>query len=193
LFRTAISAVPFLLPLMFQLAFGLSPLDSGLLLLAVFAGNLGMKPATTTVLGRFGFRRTLIWNGVLAIATVWACGLLTAATPTAVIVAVLFLSGLSRSMQFTTINALSFCDLDRTRMSGANTLFSMLQQMGNALGVAGGAIMLRAAALTHPGDPGATTTDFHLAFWAIGLVGLAGVWHFRRLAPDVGTALRENG
>ena len=69
LFRTAISAVPFLLPLMFQLAFGLSPLDSGLLLLAVFAGNLGMKPATTTVLGRFGFRRTLIWNGVLAIAT----------------------------------------------------------------------------------------------------------------------------
>src|SRR5262249_46501860 len=52
LFRTAISAVPFLLPLMFQLAFGLSPLDSGLLLLAVFAGNLGMKPATTTVLGR---------------------------------------------------------------------------------------------------------------------------------------------
>ena len=190
LFRTAVSAVPFLLPLMFQLAFGLSPLDSGLLLLAVFAGNLGMKPATTTVLGRFGFRRTLIWNGVLAIATVFACGLLTATTPTAVTLAVLFLSGLSRSMQFTTINALSFCDLDQPRMSGANTLFSMLQQMGNALGVAGGAIMLRAAALTHAGDAGTPATDFHIAFWAIGLVGLIGVWHFRRLAPDVGAALR---
>src|SRR5262252_1456349 len=150
LFRTAISAVPFLLPLMFQLAFGLSPLDSGLLLLAVFAGNLGMKPATNAVLGRFGFRRTLIWNGVLAVVTVFACGSLSAATPAAVIAAVLFLNGLSRSMQFTTINALSFCDLDRARMSGANTLFSMLQQMGNALGVAGSAVMLRAATLTHP-------------------------------------------
>ena len=75
------------------------------------------------MLGRFGFRRTLIWNGVLAMATVFACGLLTANTPTAIIVAVLFLSGLLRSMGFTTINALSFCDLDQSRMSGANTLF----------------------------------------------------------------------
>jgi EmrB/QacA subfamily drug resistance transporter len=190
LFRTAISAAPFLLPLMFQLAFGLSPLDSGLLLLAVFAGNLGMKPATSTVLGRFGFRRTLIWNGALAMATIFACGLLTAATPTVVIVAVLFLSGLSRSMEFTTINALSFCDLDQARMSGANTLFSMLQQMGNALGVAGGAILLRAAALTHAGEGQVTTADFHIAFWGIGLVGLLGVWHFRSLAPDVGAALK---
>src|SRR6266849_2624595 len=150
----------------------LDPLNSGLLLLAVFAGNLGMKPATTTVLGRFGFRRTLIWNGVLAIATIFACGLLTAATPAAVIVAALFLNGLTRSMEFTTINALSFSDLDQARMSGANTLFSMLQQMGNALGVAGGAVMLRAATLTHQGDAEVTTADFHIAFWAIGLIGL---------------------
>ncbi len=190
LFRTAISAAPFLLPLMFQLAFGLSPLDSGLLLLAVFAGNLGMKPATNAVLARFGFRRTLIWNGALAMATIFTCGLLTATTPAAVIAAVLFLSGLTRSMEFTAINALSFSDLDQTRMSGANTLFSMLQQMGNALGVAGGAIMLRAAALTHPADAEVTTADFHFAFWAIGLVGLAGVGHFRGLAGDAGAALR---
>src|SRR5258708_2147461 len=111
LFRTAISAVPFLLPLMFQLAFGLSPLDSGLLLLAVFAGNLGMKPPTTIVLGRFGFRPTLVWNGVLAMPPVFPCGLLTAATPTAVIVTVLFLNGLLRSMGFTTITPLRFTDL----------------------------------------------------------------------------------
>jgi EmrB/QacA subfamily drug resistance transporter len=190
LFRAAISAAPFLLPLMFQLAFGLNPFDSGLLLLAVFAGNLGMKPATNGVLGLFGFRRTLIWNGALAIATIFACGFLTERTPTSVIVALLFLSGLSRSMEFTTINALSFADLDQARMSGANTLFSMLQQMGNALGIAGGAIMLRFAALAHPGEAEVTTTDFHIAFWAIGFVGLAGIWQFRRLAPDVGAAVR---
>jgi EmrB/QacA subfamily drug resistance transporter len=188
LVRSAISAAPFLLPLMFQLAFGLDPFDSGLLLLAVFAGNLGMKPATNFVLGRFGFRPTLIWNGVLAIATIFACGFLTATTPVVVIVAVLFLSGLSRSMEFTTINALSFCDLDQARMSGANTLFSMLQQISNALGVAGSAIMLRLAGLLHTGD---LTGDFHLAFWAIGCIGLAGIWRFRQLAPDAGAALRQ--
>jgi EmrB/QacA subfamily drug resistance transporter len=190
LFRLAISAVPFLLPLMFQLGFGLSPLDSGLLVLAVFAGNLGMKPATNIVLGRFGFRRTLIWNGWLGIATVLGCGLVTSSTPVAITVAVLFMNGLTRSMEFTTINALSFADLDRPRMSGANTLFSMLQQMGNALGVACAAILLRAAALTHPDDAAVTVTDFHLAFWAIGLAGAVGVWRFRTLGPDVGAALK---
>jgi EmrB/QacA subfamily drug resistance transporter len=188
-FRAAISAAPFLLPLMFQVAFGLDPLDSGLLLLAVFAGNLGMKPATNAVLTTFGFRPTLIWNGTLAIATIFACGFLTPTTPAAAIVVLLFVSGLTRSMEFTTINALSFCDLDHARMSGANTLFSMLQQMGNALGVAGGAIMLRLAASMHPGEAGLVTADFHVAFWGIALVGLAGVWHFRRLPPEVGAAL----
>jgi EmrB/QacA subfamily drug resistance transporter len=189
LFRLAISAVPFLLPLMFQVGFGLSPLDSGLLVLAVFAGNLGMKPGTNLVLGRFGFHRTLIWNGGFGIATVLACGLITPSTPVAITVAVLFLSGLTRSMEFTTINSLSFCDLDQARMSGANTVFSMLQQMGNAMGVAGAAIMLRTAGLLHPDDAAVTVTDFHVAFWAIGLVGAVGVWHFRTLAPDAGAAL----
>jgi EmrB/QacA subfamily drug resistance transporter len=191
LFRLAIGAVPFLLPLMFQVGFGLSPLDAGLLVLAVFAGNIGMKPGTSFVLGRFGFRNTLIWNGWLGIATVFACGLLTAQTPVAVTVAVLFANGLTRSMEFTTINAVSFCDVDSARMSGANTLFSMVQQMGNALGVAGAAVLLRAAALaTHPDDAGVTVADFHAALWGIGLAGAVGVWHFRTLATDVGAALK---
>jgi EmrB/QacA subfamily drug resistance transporter len=190
LFRVAISAVPFLLPLMFQLGFGLDPLTSGSLLLAVFAGNLGMKPATTRILLRFGFRRTLIWNGIIAIATVAACGLLTAQTPTVVIVALLFASGLARSMQFTTLGTLAFADLDKQTMSHANTLFSMVQQMANALAVAVAAIMVRLASLTHPGEPAVTTADFHIAFWAVALIGLIGVWRFRHLRADAGDALR---
>jgi EmrB/QacA subfamily drug resistance transporter len=191
LFRAAISAIPFLLPLMFQVGFGLSPLDSGLLVLAVFAGNLGMKPGTSLVLGRLGFRRTLIWNGWFAMATILACGFITASTPVAITVAVLFLNGLTRSMEFTTINSLSFSDLDHAKMSGANTLFSMLQQMGNAMGVAGAAILLRAAAaVTHPDETAVTVTDFHVAFWGTALVGAIGVLHFRTLAPDAGAALK---
>jgi MFS family permease len=191
LIRTAISAAPFLLPLMFQLAFGLDPLASGLLLLAVFAGNLGMKPATSAVLKTFGFRRTLLVNGGLAMATIMACGLMTPDTPKVLIVAVLFVSGLSRSMQFTTVNALSFSELSQERMSGANTLFSMMQQVGNALGVAIGAIALRLAGFAHPDSTGVTVGDFHIAFFAVGLVGLLGVIEFRRLPVHAGAVLRE--
>ena len=191
LFRIAISAVPFLLPLMFQIGFGLSPFDAGLLVLAVFAGNLGMKPATTFVLGRLGFRRTLIWNGWLAVVTVLACAFITAGTPVAVTVAVLFVSGLARSMEFTTINSLSFCDLAPDRMSGANTLFTMLQQTGNALAVATAAVLLRAAGLlTHPGDAAVTVADFHLALIGVGLAGAVGVWHFRTLPRHAGAAMK---
>jgi hypothetical protein len=76
-------------------------------------------------------------------------------------------------------------------MSGANTLFSMLQQMGNAMGIAGTAILLRAAAsVTHPEDAAVTVGDFHWAFWGIALAGAVGVWHFRTLAPDAGAALK---
>jgi EmrB/QacA subfamily drug resistance transporter len=191
LIRAAISAAPFLLPLMFQLAFGLDPFASGLLLLAVFAGNLGMKPATNVVLKTFGFRPTLLVNGLLVMATIMACGLMTPETPKIVIVAVLFVSGLSRSMQFTTVNALSFSELSQERMSGANTLFSMMQQVGNALGVAVGAIALRLASLAHADEPGATIGDFHVAFFAVALVGLVGVNEFRRLPAHAGEALRE--
>jgi hypothetical protein len=61
--------------------------------------------------------------------------------------------------------------------------------MGNALGIAGGAILLRVAALARGGE-GVTAIDFHIAFWAIGAVGLIGVWHFRRLASEAGAALK---
>ena len=168
----------------FQVAFGLDPLTSGLLLLGVFAGNLGMKPATNRVLQTFGFRRTLLVNGCLVIATIMACGLMTAETPKALIVAVLFLSGLSRSMEFTTINALSFSELSQERMSGANTLFSMMQQMGNALGVPIGDLAQRERC----GEKGRKAVAGNVA---VGLVGLIGVAEFRRLPAHAGEILRQ--
>ena len=81
LFRIALSAVPFLLPLLFQLVYHLSAFAAGSLLLALFAGNLAMKSVTTFVLQRFGFRATLLVNGTIAAACMAACGLLVAFDP----------------------------------------------------------------------------------------------------------------
>ena len=66
LFRTGIGAIPFLLPMMLQVGFGNSAAQSGLITFASSAGALVMKPAAQHALRLFGFRDTLIWNGVLS-------------------------------------------------------------------------------------------------------------------------------
>ena len=136
LFRIAISAAPFLLPLMFQVGFGLNAFESGLLTLSVFAGNLSMKLVTTPVMRRFGFRPVLIVNGILAAASLAVMSLISPTTPTWIIVAVLFASGLSRSLQFTALNTLSFADVPKAQMSGASALSSTLFQLTMGIGVA---------------------------------------------------------
>lgn len=187
LFRIAIGATPFLLPLMFQIGFGMNALNSGLLVLAVFAGNLMMKPATTGVLQRFGFRRVLIGNGLLVAATLFACCLFSATTPKAIIAAVLFAGGLCRSMQFTALMSLGFADIQQSEMSAASTLSSLVQQMTFGMGVAFGAIALRLGGLFHSADAGSLTTgDFRIAFGLVGTVALLGVIDCFTLASHAG-------
>lgn len=165
LFRISIGAVPFLVPLMFQLGFGMNAFRSGLLTLAIFAGNLSMKLVTTPTMKRFGFRSVLIVNGAFAALSLAAISLLTPSTPYGWILAVLFVSGLARSLQFTAINTLAFADVPKPQMSGASTLSSTLGQMTMGMGVAAGAIALRASASLHGhGAQSVTPADFSLAF-----------------------------
>jgi MFS family permease len=190
LFRVSISMVPFLLPLMFQVGFGMSAFTSGLLVLAVFAGNLGMKPGTSAVLRRFGFRRVLIGNGLISVASLAACGLLEPGTPKALVVVILFIGGLSRSMQFTAINTLAFADVPQAQMSSANSLGSVVQQFTMGLGIAAGALALRAGGLLRA-DAGATLTvaDFHIAFFLAALLGLLALYDVLRLPADAGAVV----
>jgi hypothetical protein len=190
LFRVAISVIPFLLPLLFQIGFGLSAFRSGLLVLAVFAGNLGMKTVTTPVIRLFGFRKVLIGNGLLTALSLFACALLTPAMPTALIAAILFFGGLCRSMQFTSLNTLGFADIPSGQMSAATTFASMVQQMTMGMGVAVGAIALRVAALLrHDSATNPTIPDFHLAFVLVGLIALVSVLDFVKLDPAAGAVV----
>src|ERR1700722_5190545 len=99
-FRIGVSVLPFLLPLMSQLAFGLNAFRSGLYLLALFAGDLSMKIFVIQTLRRFGFRRILIVNGVITVGSMMLCATLTPATPPMLIVAILFFHGACRSLEF---------------------------------------------------------------------------------------------
>jgi MFS family permease len=176
LFRLAISVSPFLLPLMFQIAFGLSAFQSGLLVLAMFAGNLFMKPATTPILRGFGFRRVLVVNGLVTAALIGSFSLLSPNTPTALMIVMLFAHGLSRSMQFTAISTLAFVDVPQSQMSSANSFFTVMTQMSMGMGVAVGALTLRLAAWLRGGPSSAPTiADFHLAFGMVSIIAALAV------------------
>jgi len=186
LFRMAVYSIPFLTPLMFQIGFGLNAFNSGLMVLAIFLGNVAMKPMTTPALRRYGFRKLLIVNGILLAAAILACAFLNPGTPRFIILAVLFWGGLCRSMQFTSINTLAFADVPPPQMSGANTLFSMMWQMSVGMGIALGAVTLQMSSLIHGGHGTLTVSDFHLAFIMIAVVSLASVYDSVRLDPKAG-------
>jgi EmrB/QacA subfamily drug resistance transporter len=134
--RIGINATPFLLPLMFQVGFGLDAFQAGGLVVAYFIGNLVIKAVTTPTLRWFGFRSVLVVNGCLAGLSTAACGLLGPATPYALIIAILLIAGATRSMQFTGLATLAFADIDADRRSSATTISSMSQQLSMVFGVA---------------------------------------------------------
>ena len=143
LFRLTVNAVPFLLPLLFQDVFGYSPLLSGALVLFVFVGNLAIKPATTSLLRRFGFPAVIVAASAAAALSMALMALLSSSTPLWLVIMLLTASGVARSTGFTAYNTIAFADVERLEMTDANTLASTLQQLAAGFGVAVGAVALR--------------------------------------------------
>ena len=185
--RGLIAAMPFLLPLLFQLGFGYDPFHAGALVLALFLGNIGIKPATSWLLRRFGFRTVLVGNAALQAAAMLGCALIGPTTQLALLLALLALAGASRSMQFTALATLAFADIPQERMPPANTWFSVAFQLGNGMGVAVGALLLRVAGALEGTGPGLAA--FHGAFVALGVLMLGLAVAALRLRPEDGAAV----
>ena len=174
LFRTGIGAIPFLLPMMLQVGFGDSAAQSGLVTFASSAGALVMKPAAQRALRLFGFRDTLIWNGVMSAIMLMMCALFRPTWPAAAIYLVLLIGGFLRSLQFTAYNTLAYGDVPRAQMSAATSLYTAGQQLAATIGVSVGALALEVArTLSHHQTP--ETSDFSAAFVVVGLMTLAAV------------------
>ena len=171
LFRTGIGAIPFLLPLLLQVAFGDSALRSGLITFASSAGALVMKPLTQATLRRFGFRDTLVWNGVVSAVMVGVCAAFRPAWPALAIYVVLLVGGLFRSLQFTAYNTLAYGDVPRRKMSAATSLYTAGQQLAATIGISAGALALEAAMGFANRAPDAG--DFSVAFLVVAARTLA--------------------
>ena len=187
LFRIGIGAVPFLLPLMLQIGFGLTPFQSGMITFVSAIGALGMKLVTTWVFRIGGFRNVLVLGSLISAASVGISGLFTPATPYVLILAVLLAGGFLRSMFFTGINALTYAEISPEDTSKATPIAAVAQQLSIALGVAVAGGILETSTHLHGGT--LTLTDFHIAFFIVaGISALAAIW-FVRLAPDAGSAV----
>lgn len=183
--RIGVNAAPFLLPLMFQVAFGLDAFEAGGLVVAYFLGNLVIKAFTTPTLRRFGFRSVLVVNGCLAGLSTAACGLLMPGTSYPLLVTVLFVAGATRSMQFTALATLAFADVDAERRSSATTISSMSQQLSMVFGVAIAAGCLNLFQLWR-GAPSLALADFQASFFLVGAVVALGSLSFLKLTRDAG-------
>ena len=188
LFRIGIGATPFLLPLMLQLGFGLNPLQSGLITFTSAAGAMFMKTLAARILRRFGFRRVLVTNALVASLLLCGFGLFRADTPYPLIIGVLLVSGCFRSLQFTSLNAIVYAEVDNARMAQASGLAAMAQQVSLALGITIGGYALTVASVA-TAQPLEAVINFTFAFLTVGLISGSSVWMMLRLAPDAGAEM----
>ncbi len=186
--RAAISATPFLLPLMFQVGFGLSPVQSGFLLLIYMAANLLMKAVTNRILKTWGLRTVLLANGLLASAAIALCALISPGASLLLNGLILAFAGATRSMQFTAITMVTFADVTPAQRQPAAVVSALTQQLGMGMGVAVGAVMLNASQAAR-GAAHLEVTDFRAALVLAGLMSALAFVSYRTLARDAGNEI----
>jgi len=188
MFRLGLGALPFLLPLLLQIGFNLTPFQSGLITFTSALGSMFMKAAISMVLKRLGYRPVLVYNSLISGAFLAACACFVPGVPFAAMIAVLLAGGFFRSLQFTSINTIAYAEIEPRLMSRATTLVSVAQQLALSTGVAVGALIVEITLrLKHSAAMGAW--DFPPAFLAVGALSASAALIFGRLAPNAGAEL----
>ncbi len=185
LFRLGIGALPFLLPLLMQVGFGLSPFKSGLVTFASAVGAMGMKTLAARIIKTFGFRNIMVINAVVSSVFLAACALFTAATPLLLIMIILVVGGFFRSLQFTAINTVAYAEVEPAEMSRATTLVSVNQQLAISAGVAVGAFSVETNMLLHHVTE-LSAAEFAPAFLVVAVISVVSTWFFWQMPTDAG-------
>lgn len=192
MFSVTVDAVPFMLPLVLQQVRGWSAVEAGVGVLAVFAGNVAAKPATTWMLNRWGFRAVLAWSSMgLALSTAalgWTCQ----ASALSVVCVAAVIHGGFRSVGFTAMNTVALSDVGPGQLADANTMAAAIRQLGAALGVALGAVALSLGAFATGGEGGPDESHAFLVFAVVGVPALLSLAvTLVRLPEDAGENLRS--
>jgi MFS family permease len=188
LFRLGIGALPFLLPLLLQIGFGLSPFQSGLITFTTALGSMFMKAAVARVLKRFGYRNVLLYNALISSAFLAACATFVHGMPYIAMVAILLSGGFFRSLQFTSINTIAYAEIEPAKMSRATSMVAAAQQLSLSTGVAVGALVVETT-LRLRDTTAITVADFPAAFLVVAALSASAALIFYRLPTDAGSEL----
>jgi EmrB/QacA subfamily drug resistance transporter len=185
LFRIGVGSFSLLMPMMLQLGFGMSALASGATTFASAIGALLMKTLAQRLVRRWGFRKLLSWNTVIASGALIGCGFFRPETPHWFLIGFLLVSGFFRSLEFTCVNTLAFADVSEADMSQATSFSSTAQQLALSVGVGIASQVLNLSLSLRHGNSLAVP-DFTAAFCVVGLLSLSSLLSFIRLQPDAG-------
>lgn len=184
-----LSSVVFLLPLMFQLGFGMSAVQAGSLTFVAAIGSLLMRFFMPRILNRFGFKRVLIVNTPIAALLVAGFALMQESTPTWIVLAYIFAFGLFRSVQWASTGNLAYSDIAPEQLSRFSALYYILWQLAVAISVGLAAAMLSLLA----GGGQASVNDYRLLFVVEGLITLCALLAYFRLTPQDGAHVSGHG
>jgi MFS family permease len=180
--RMGLDATPFMLPLLFQVGFGFTPMQAGSLTFSSTLGAMLVRSGSRTLLRWLGFRATLVWGALGAAAVTAIFALLGADTPEWLIVVCVLVSGCVRSIQYLALNTISFADVPSPLLSRSTSVSGVFQQLARGFGVALGAALL---ALVASSDH-VTVGNFRVVFLLIAVVPLISVVGFMQLGEDDG-------
>ncbi len=185
LFRLGIGSQPFLLPLLMQVGFGLSPFNSGLVTFGTAVGAMGMKTLAARIIRTFGFRNLMTVNAVISSVFLGVGALFTVTTPLLLILILLVVGGFFRSLEFTAINTVAYAEIEPPQMSRATTLVSVNQQLAVSAGVAVGAFTVETTLWTRHMTE-LTADVFAPAFLVVSAISMVSAFFFWRMPDDAG-------
>ena len=185
--RLGIGGAPFLLPMLYQIGLGLTPVQSGLLIMPQALASMSTKFLLPRVLERFGYRNVLICNTLALGCMLMLFGTIHRGTPIWVIVVQALVYGVLTSLQFTSMNTLVYADVPRDQSSGASTIASTLQQLSVSFGVAAAGLTTIFFLPTETtAAPSLMIDGLHKAFFVLGGFTLVSTLIFSRLKRNDG-------
>lgn len=183
--RLGFGGMPFLLPLLQQVVLGFSAQLSGLLIAPMAFGIIFSKLFATRILRKFGYKKYLLANTFLVTVILWSFQIISIDTPIYFIPCMTFILGIVFAAQFTGMNSLAFADITDDQLSASTSITSTVQVLGQTLGVAIAAILLRYYSSSGKGH-GLDNQVFDQAFFTMGILTLLSAFIFLGLKPGDG-------
>ncbi len=191
--RLGLGGIPFILPLLYQVGMGYTPIQSGLLIMPQAIAAMSLKMTMPRILSHFGYRAVLISNTLILGVLISLFASIGVGTPLWHIVALAFCYGFFSSLQYTSMNTLVYADISEAQASSASSIASTTQQMSISFGVATASLL---TAVFIPDrfhtSPAEMIHGIHYALFVLGGITVLSTIVFRELKSTDGAATSQH-